>query len=87
MPCITYIDVISGKSDYNIKYRDLQNLLLCLGFELKRQKGSHAIYYHNRFNIMMNIQKDGSKAKGYEIRQLRNIILQYGLHENEKGAI
>lgn len=75
----TYDDVLSGKSDYNIRYADLQNLLLDLGFEYKRQKGSHTMYYHSGINAFMNIQKDGAKAKGYEIRQLRNIILTYGL--------
>ncbi len=28
------------------------------------------------FQAFMNIQKDGSKAKGYEVRQLREIILK-----------
>ena len=74
-----YNDVMSGRSDYNIKYSDLQNLIVDLGFEFKRQRGSHTIYYHAVINEMMNIQKDGSKAKGYEVKQLRNIITKYNL--------
>lgn len=74
-----YHDVISGKSDYNIKYSDLQNLILELGFEFKRQRGSHTIYYHSGINELLNIQKDGSKAKGYEVKQLRNIIIKHNL--------
>lgn len=74
-----YNDVISGKSDYNIRYADFQKLIVDLGFEFKRQRGSHTIYFHPGINEMMNIQKDGSKAKGYEVKQLRNIILKYGL--------
>ena len=77
----TYNDVISGKADYNIRYVDLQSLILRLGFEFKRQRGSHTIYYHSRANAFMNIQKDVAKAKGYEVKQLRNIILQHGLTE------
>lgn len=75
----TYNDVISGKSDYNIKYSDFQSLIIDLGFVFKRQKGSHTIYFHSGIGEIMNIQKDGSKAKGYEVKQLRNLILKYNL--------
>lgn len=74
-----YNDIISGKSDYNIKYVDFQNLIIDLGFEFQRQNGSHTIYYNKIINERLNIQKDGSKAKGYQVKQLRNIILKYGL--------
>lgn len=75
----TYNDVISGKSDNNINFADFQNLIVDLGFNFIRQNGSHRQYFHHGINAFMNIQKDGSKAKGYEVRQLRKIILQYGL--------
>ena len=74
-----YNSVISGKSDSNIKYIDLKNLIIDLGFQFQRQKGSHTMYYHQVINEFMNIQKDGSKAKGYQVRQLRTIILKYNL--------
>lgn len=74
-----YNSVISGKSDYNINFSDFQTLLTGLGFKFKRQKGSHIMYYHEGVRAFMNIQKDGAKAKGYEVRQLREIILKYGL--------
>ena len=74
-----YDSVISGKSDNNISYSDFQNLILDLGFEYKRQKGSHTMYYHNGINEFMNIQKDGNKAKAYQVEQLRNVILKYML--------
>lgn len=82
----TYNDVINGKADYNIGYADFQSLILRLGFEFKRQKGSHTMYYHSGVNAFLNIQKDGAKAKGYEVRQLRNIILQYGLTEKQERS-
>lgn len=75
----TYNDVMSGKCDYNIKFSDFYNLIMDLGFELKGQKGSHISYYHNEINERMTIQKDGSKAKGYQVRQLRNIIEKHDL--------
>lgn len=75
----TYNDVISGKSDNNINFNDFRNLIVDLGFEFVRQTGSHRQYYNDKINAFMNIQKDGSKAKGYEVRQLRKIISKYGL--------
>jgi len=75
----TYNDVISGKSDNNINFNDFRNLIVDLGFEFIRQTGSHRQYFNHEINSFMNIQKDGSKAKGYEVRQLRKIILKYDL--------
>ncbi|MCL2050681.1 MAG: type II toxin-antitoxin system HicA family toxin [Lachnospiraceae bacterium] len=74
-----YNAVISGKSDNNIKYRDFQNLIESLGFEFKRQKGSHATYKNYSINERMNIQAEGNKAKSYQVKQLREIILEYDL--------
>ena len=74
-----YESVISGDADYGIRFGDLQNLLLALGFELRRVRGSHFLYYHAASGAFMNIQKDGAKAKAYEVRQLREIIRQNGL--------
>ena len=71
--------VKSGKADNNIKYSDFQNLVIDLGFDFERQNGSHTIYYNKVLGEIMNIQKDGSKAKGYQVKQLRNIILLYNL--------
>ena len=75
----TYNMVMSGNNDNNIRYADFQNLLIDLGFEFKRQNGSHTMYYHSGIHEHVNIQKDGSKAKGYQVRQIRNIIIKYGL--------
>lgn len=74
-----YKDVIGGKSDNNINFNDFRNLIIDLGFILKGQKGSHISYYHSKINECMTIQNAGSKAKGYQVRQLRNIIIKHGL--------
>jgi len=55
--------VKSGKSDSNINYSDFQNLIVDLGFEFRRQKGSHTMYYHDGINEFMNIQKMATKQK------------------------
>lgn len=74
-----YNDVVSGKSDNNINFNDFCNLIIDLGFDMKRQKGSHKSYYHSGINECMTIQNAHSKAKGYQVRQLRNIIVKYNL--------
>lgn len=47
--------------------------------KFKGQKGSHKSYYHSGINERMTIQNANSKAKGYQVRQLRNIINKHGL--------
>ena len=74
-----YNAVISGQSDNNIKFADFRSLIIDLNFAFERQRGSHEIYYHDGINEFMNIQPDGSKAKGYQVRQLRDIIRTHGL--------
>ncbi|MCL2405666.1 MAG: type II toxin-antitoxin system HicA family toxin [Defluviitaleaceae bacterium] len=75
-----YNAVTSGQSDNNIRYADLKNLILSLGFIFKGQKGSHAGYYHPDVHARISIQptKDG-KAKPYQVKQLRDIINHNGL--------
>jgi hypothetical protein len=75
----TYNAVLSGQSDNNIKFTDLQKLATDLGFEFERQRGSHIMYYHAGVNEFLNLQPDGNKAKGYQVRQLRGIIITHGL--------
>ena len=74
-----YDAVKSGRADNNIDYMDFKNLIIDLGFEFQRQKGSHAVYYHYGINEFVNIQPVGNRAKGYQVRQLRGIISSHGL--------
>ncbi len=74
-----YNEVMSGKSDNNIKFNDFRNLIVDLGITFTRQSGSHVQYYHSEINERMTIQNANSKAKGYQVRQLRNIIIKHGL--------
>lgn len=74
-----YNAVISGKSDNNVHFTDFQKLIIDLGFDFKRQRSSHTMYYHDGINEFMNIQRDGSKAKAYQVEQLRKIILKHDL--------
>ncbi len=72
--------ILKGASDTNIAFDDLCNLLRRLGFD-ERTRGSHHIFRKKGIVEKINLQRDGSKAKVYQVRQLRNIILKYKLGE------
>jgi len=76
------IDIIlSGSSDKNIRFSQLRKLLLKLKFE-ERIKGDHYIFTRIGIVEIINLQplRDG-KAKVYQVKQIRNLILKYKLHE------
>ncbi|MBV8754350.1 MAG: type II toxin-antitoxin system HicA family toxin [Hyphomicrobiales bacterium] len=62
-----------------IKFRELERLLRALGFRLARTSGSHRIYIHSRVPRPLSIQGVGNDAKPYQVRQVRDIIQEYGL--------
>ena len=68
--------ILSGQSDANIGFADICNLLLKLGFDM-RVSGSHHIFRQRGVEEMINLQRDGNKAKPYQVRQVRNVILKY----------
>ena len=72
------LKVLSGSQDRSMKFHELQKLLYMLGFHC-RVKGDHFIYWKEGIDEIINIQPDGNMAKPYQVRQIRNIILKYGL--------
>ena len=70
--------VLRGASDANIGFGDLCQLLRRLGFE-ERTRGSHHIFRKAGVEEKVNLQREGSKAKAYQVRQVRAIILKYKL--------
>lgn len=72
--------ILSGKSDANIRFEDLRQLLLNLGFE-ERIKNSHHIFRKAGIEEKPNLQRDGNKAKTYQVRQVRDILRKYRLGE------
>ena len=74
----TLLKIISGFSDKNISFSELCSMLKYLGFE-ERTKGSHHIFSRNGIEEILNIQPKKSKAKPYQVKQVRNIILKYRL--------
>lgn len=71
-----FMQIMSGTNDKNVSFGDLQKALTLLGFTV-RIKGDHFIYFRDGIDEIINIQPDGSKAKPYQVKQVRNIILKY----------
>ncbi|HYX72447.1 MAG TPA: hypothetical protein VE732_06735 [Nitrososphaera sp.] len=72
------LQILQGRSDANVSFDDLRRLLLHLGFE-ERIRGSHHMFRKSSIEEKINLQREGSKAKVYQIRQVRNILLKYKL--------
>ena len=74
--------VLSRTSDANIRFDDLCLLLRNLGFEM-RVRGSHHIFRKAGVEEKINLQREGSEAKPYQVRQVRAVILKYRLGGQE----
>ncbi len=70
--------ILHGMSDANIGFEELRTLLAALGFE-ERIRGSHRVFRREGVMELLNLQRDGSKAKSYQVRQVRALILKYRL--------
>ncbi len=70
--------ILRGNSDNNIAFADLKHVLHTLNFE-GRIKGDHFIYTKAGVAEIINIQPDGNKAKAYQVKQVRNLIIKYKL--------
>jgi predicted RNA binding protein YcfA (HicA-like mRNA interferase family) len=75
------MSILSGTNDNNIRFTDLCKVLEMLGFQ-GRVKGSHHIYYKDGVTEIINIQPNGNKAKNYQVKQIKNLILKYKLGGN-----
>jgi hypothetical protein len=70
--------ILRGTSDANIGFDELCGLLFHLGFEV-RVRGSHHVFSKADVMELINLQRDGSNAKPYQVKQVRNIIVKYKL--------
>jgi len=75
--------VVFGRSDANILFSELRQLLVRLGFE-ERIRGDHHIFSKLDIAEIVNIQPNGSMVKSYQVKQIRQIIVRYRLElEND----
>ena len=69
---------MSGRSDADISFDELCRFLRRLGFG-ERVRGSHHIFFKEGVEEILNLQSRGGKAKPYQVKQVRKVILKYGL--------
>ena len=67
--------VPSGTADAGIRFDDLCQLLERLGFE-KRVRGSHHLFRKSGVEEKVNLQRAGTNAKPYQVKQVRAVILK-----------
>ncbi|MEI6090750.1 MAG: type II toxin-antitoxin system HicA family toxin [bacterium] len=78
-PTKILLKILSGRNDSNIEFSDLVHLLIYLEFD-SRTKGSHHIFYKDGIDEIINIQpRVNNKAKAYQVKQIRNLIIKYKL--------
>ena len=72
------IRLLSGASDTNIAFDELRHLLARLGFD-ERIRGDHHIYTKDGIEEILNLQPKGTKAKPYQVKQVRAVVVRYKL--------
>ena len=70
--------ILRGSSDADIAFDDLCALLTHFDFTL-RVRGSHHLFSKSGIIEKVNLQRDGAKAKPYQVRQVRDVIVKYRL--------
>ncbi len=75
--------ILRGTSDANISFDGVRSLLRGLGFQ-ERIRGSHHIFTKEGVEEILNLQpKEGGKAKPYQVKQVRQVILKHRLGGQE----
>ena len=70
--------ILRGTADTNIPFAELCQLLRRLGFD-ERIRSSHHIFTKEGVEEILNLQPKGAKAKPYQVKQVRSVILKYKL--------
>lgn len=74
--------ILTRKGDANVPFQGLCGLLRRLGFE-ERIRGDHHIFSIAKIEEIINIQPRGTKAKPYQVKQVRDIVLRHGIKIEE----
>jgi len=70
--------ILRGDADANVPFSGMVQLLRRLGFQ-ERVKGGHHIFFREGVPEILNLQPRGNKCKPYQVKQVRNVIIAYGL--------
>ena len=77
-----YEHILMRRSDANVSFESLCSLLERLGFD-QRIRGDHHIFNKVGIDEILNLQPKGGKAKPYQVKQIRAMILTYQLRLGE----
>lgn len=78
--------LIDRTSDANVWFHGICSLLRWLGFQ-EHTRRSHHIFTRENTEEILNLQpKAGMKAKPYQVRQVRQIVLKYRLGGMEEDG-
>jgi len=72
------VKILRGTADTNIPFEQLCQLLCTLGFD-ERIRGSHHVFSREGIEEILNLQPKQGKAKAYQVKQVRTVILKYQL--------
>jgi hypothetical protein len=76
--------LLSGRSDANVRFADVVRVLKAMGFA-ERIRGDHHIFTREGVVEILNLQPlRGGKVKPYQAKQVRNVIIRYGLGVGDK---
>ena len=78
--------ILLGNADANISFEQLCQLLKKLGFD-ERIRGSHHIFTKEGIEEILNLQPKQGKAKSYQVKQIRNLILKYKLGDQDENSL
>ena len=70
--------ILLKRGDANVSFGGLCQVLRRLGFE-ERIKGDPHVCSMANVEEVVNIQPKGIKAKPYQVRQVRDLVLRHGL--------
>jgi len=70
--------LLRGASDANFRFDEICDLLQAKSFRM-RVSGSHHIFTQSGVVERINLQREGSKAKPYQVKQARKILAKYKL--------
>ena len=80
------LQILRGTADANISFQGVRDLLHQFGFR-ERIRGDHHIFTKTRVEEIINLQPKGGKAKPYQVKQVRQLIVKYKLGETDGPKI
>ena len=77
-----YEHIMMRRSDSNVSFNDLCELLIRLGFH-RRVRGDHHVFTMTGVEEIINLQPRNGMGKAYQVKQVRELCLKYSLRVEE----